>query len=246
MSNQVIPERLAQLDRIDLDSGSHHNFDNGHCAMEVVAWLAGLGHTDAPDCASKVLRAFTLSINDEWPKEKRQELKPFLPRMVGTGDDGKDEQRSYIALDWLIRTFTPAWLDLAGLTEEAQELRDLRRIVDMVAAEAAGPVVRKAEQKASAAWSAARSAAWSAAGSAAESAAESAAGSAAWSAAGSAAWSAAGSAAWSAAGSAAESAAESAAWSAAGSAAAQVLKPTVDLLQASALELLDAMIDPQS
>jgi hypothetical protein len=200
MSNQVIPERLAQLDGIDLDSGSHSNFNSGHCAMEVVAWLAGLGHTDAPDCASPVLRAFTLSINDAWPKEKRQELKPFLPRMVGTGDDGKDEQRSFLALDWLIRTYTPAWLDLAGLTEEAQELRSLRRIVDMVAAEAAGPVVRKAEQRASAAESAARSAA--------------------------------------------ESAAESAAWSAAWSAAEQVLKPTVDLLQASALDLLDAMIDP--
>jgi hypothetical protein len=107
-------------------------------------------------------------------------------------------------------------LDLAGLTEEAQELRSLRRIVDMVAAEAAGPVVRKAEQRASAAWSAARSAAESAAWSAARSAARSAA----------------------------ESAAESAAWSAAWSAAEQVLKPTVDLLQASALDLLDAMIDP--
>jgi hypothetical protein len=214
MSNQVIPERLAQLDGIDLDSGSHNNFDDGHCAMEVVAWLAGLGHTDAPNCASEVLRAFTISINDAWPKEKRQELKPFLPRMVGTADDGKDKQRSYLALDWLIRTYTPAWLDLAGLAEEAQELRDLRRIVDMVAAEAAGPVVRKVEQKASAAWSAAGSAARSAAGSAARSAA------------------------W--------SAAESAARSAARSAADQILKPTVDLLQGSALQLLDAMIDPQS
>ena len=59
--------------------------------------------------------------------------------MVGTAGDGKDQARSYLALDWLIRTYTPAWLELAGLTAEAQELRDLRRIVDMVAAEAAGP-----------------------------------------------------------------------------------------------------------
>ena len=265
----VIPERLAELDRIDLDNGSHNSFDDGHCAMEVVAWLAGLGHTDAPSCASPVLRTYVIAINDAWPKAKRQDLKPFLPRMVGTADDGKDEQRSYIALDWLIRTYTPAWLDLAGLTDEAQELRDLRRIVDMVAAEAAGPVVRRVNQKAfaawsaawsaaeSAAWSAAESAAWSAAESAAESAARSAArsaaGSAAESAALSAAWSAARSAArsaaWSAAWSAAESAAWSAAWSAAESAALsaeEVLKPTVDVLQASALDLLDSMIDPQS
>jgi hypothetical protein len=70
--------------------------------------------------------------------------------------------------------------------------------------------------------------------SAARSAAESAAWSAAWSAARSAAWSAARSAARSAAWSAARSAAWSAAWSA--------LAPTVEQLQASALDLVDRIL----
>ena len=47
----VIPERLAALGTIHLGKGSHSSYESGHCAMEVVAWLAGLGHTDAPECA---------------------------------------------------------------------------------------------------------------------------------------------------------------------------------------------------
>lgn len=183
----IITERLQALDTIKLDKGEHSTFEDGHCAMEVVAWLAGEGHTDAPQCASRVLRNMTIGLNDTWDTDERQKLAPFLPRMVGTGDDGLDEARSYLALDWMIRTYTPAWLDLAGHTKEAQELRDLRRIVDLATAEAAGPVVKAGNEVASAAesaaWSAARSAARSAAWSAAWSAAESAARSAAWSAA---------------------------------------------------------------
>ena len=75
---------------------------------------------------SPVLRAYGISLNDQWDDEKRQELKRFIPVLPGTAGDGQDEARSYLALDWLIRTHTPAWLDLAGLTAEAQELRDLR------------------------------------------------------------------------------------------------------------------------
>jgi hypothetical protein len=44
----VIPDRLTTLDTLTLDRGAHTSFDEGHCAMEVVAWLAGEGITDAP------------------------------------------------------------------------------------------------------------------------------------------------------------------------------------------------------
>ena len=163
----IIPERLAQLETIRLDEGSHEDFAEGHCAMEVVSWLAGLGFTDAPECSSRVLRSYTISLNDTWNDADRQRLVPFLPRMVGTAGDGQDEARSYMALDWLIRTYTPAFLDLANLSAEAQALRDLRRIVDMASAEAAGPVVRVGRDKATAAGAAA----WDAAGAAARAAA---------------------------------------------------------------------------
>ena len=240
----VIPERVAALDTITLDSGNHCNFSEGHCAMEVVAWLAGLGHTDAPECASPVLRDFTVGLNDRWDTVQRQTLKPFLPRMVGTAGDGQDEARAYLALDWLVRTYAPEWLDVAGLTERARDLRDLPRIVDPASAQSAVPVAHAARQDAAAAWDAAwdaaRAAAWDAAWDAARAAARDAAGDAARAAAWDAAWDAARAAAGDAAGDAAWDAARAAA----GDAAGDSLAPTVAALQASALDLLDRMIDP--
>ena len=176
--------------------------------------------------ASPVLATYTIHLNDKWHDTQRQKLAPYLPRMVGTARDGQDEARSYMALDWLLRTHTPAWLDLAGLTTAAQKLRALRTIVDEATAKKATRVVQSAHDEADAAWYAAWSAARDAAGDAA--------GAAAWSAARDAARDAAWSAAWDAAG----AAARDAAWSA--------MRPSVELLQASALNLLDRMIDPEA
>lgn len=141
-------------------------------------------HIELSTITSPTLGSFGRALNDVLPADKRQRLVPLVPRMVGTAGDGLDKTRSYLALDWLIRTYTPTWLDLAGLTVEAQTLRDLRRIVDLTSAQAAGPVILEGAAKARAAWVAA------------------------------------------------------------GDAARVALAPTVDLLQDSAIALLDAMIDP--
>jgi hypothetical protein len=114
---------------------------------------------------------------------------------------------------------TPAWLDLAGLTAQAAELRALQPLTSDEIAIGVQDLLERVQRDADAAWSAAWSAARSAARSAAESAAESAARSAAW------------------------SAARSAAESAAESAAVERFAPTVATLQASAFELLDRMIE---
>jgi len=63
-----------------------------------------------------------------------------------------DETRDREPLDWLVRVYTPAWLDLAGLSTEAQVLRDLRPIVDLTAAKDAGSAVRAAKIRAHQAW----------------------------------------------------------------------------------------------
>lgn len=167
MNAIIIESRLEELMNGGvLDGGSHMSFTEGACAMEWVSYIAGLGHTDAPECVSPVLQKFTIDLNDSWDDEQRQKLVPFLPRMVGTNGDGQDEARSYLALDWLIRTYTPAWLDLAGLVGDAQALRGLPRIVDLGTAGQAGPVVRAGHEHSraarDAAWEAARASAWAA------------------------------------------------------------------------------------
>jgi hypothetical protein len=227
----IITERLAQLESLPLLKGGHEWRDAAPelCLFEAVAYIAGEQHSDHPECASRVLGSFGRELNDQLPDDLRQQLKPLVPKIVGTAGDGLDEARSYMALDWLIRTYTPAWLDLAGLSTEAQELRDLRRIVDLAAAVDAGPVALRAREKSAAAWDAAGAAAGDAAGAAARAAA----------------WDAARAAAWDAARAAARAAAWAAAGAAAGAAAREKLAPTVTELQQSAIALFTSMIRPE-
>lgn len=78
----------------------------------------------------------------------------------GTAGDGHDSTRGYMALDWLIRTWLPTWLDLVPACHpDATQLRELGRIGDLVSAQSAGPVVRASRENAAAAWDAARDAA---------------------------------------------------------------------------------------
>ena len=219
----IIPERLAFLDNLTLDKGSHAAWEDGACLLETVSYIAGEPFSDHPTCVSPVLIAYGVALNDSWPDEQRQKLVPFIPRMIGTAGDGQDEARSFLALDWLVRTYTPAWLDLAGLSVEASALREHPPITDMAG-------IASVEPLAVAAYSAAYSVAYSVARSAAYSAARSAA-----------YW-----AAYWAAYSAARSAARSAAYWAAYSAADPALAPTVELIKDSALDLLDRMIDPSA
>jgi len=248
------------FDTLILARGSHDQCDDGSCLMEARTLLLGLPKTDARQPGvSRVLHGMGINLNDSFPDDRRQELKRFLPHNgidpLADTDDGRDEQRSYMALDWLIRTYTPAFLELRPeLADVAAELRGLRRIVDMAAAQEAGPVVRAARDKSAAARAAAREAAWDAAraaaraagGGAARAAARAAAGGAARAAAWEAAWDAARAAARAAARDAAWAAARAAAWDAAWAAARDVLQPTVHHLQTSAIELYAAMIDPTS
>ena len=142
-SPTIIDSRLRKLQggKIRLDRSSHHSFADGHCAMEVVAWLAGEGHTDAPACASPVLTRFTIRLNDRWSTEQRQALIPFLPRMVGTAGDGLDDARMEIARQALTGDLLAPWLRLAGMDAEADaistaNLTDLRALLDSVRAAA--------------------------------------------------------------------------------------------------------------
>jgi len=120
----IIPERLEQFTAgtITLDHGSHNEFEEGHCSMEVVSWLAGEGFTDAPKCASPILTRYTIRLNDRWDAEQRQTLAPFLPRMVGTGSDGLDEERQRIATRYLVTHLLGPWLRLAGMHDDADLL----------------------------------------------------------------------------------------------------------------------------
>ena len=229
-----------ELETITLESGGHATREEGVCAMEAVAWLAGEPHSDAPECASPVIAAFLRSWNDALPTDEGRQrlLLPLLPLAVDTrADDDTELWRSYMALDWLVRVHTVAWLRLAGLGDHAEALSGLAEITGPATMEKALPALNTAWSAAGAAAGDAGDAAWDAAWDAARAAARSAAGSAARAAAWDAAWDAAGAAAG-----AAWSAAWDAAWDAAGAAAGAALLPTVAELQDSAQDLVRRMV----
>jgi hypothetical protein len=234
---------LEEFRALTLKRGSHHSRESGVCVMEAVAWLAGRSHTDAPECVSAPIAAGLRAWNDGLPsdEERNRLLLPIAPLSLGTAaDDAIEQRRSLMALDWLIRTWLPTWLDLVpALAVHANAVRALPEMTDANAA-AAGIVVRAARAAARdaaghGAWAAAWDAAWDAAGHGAWDAAWDAAGAAA----GAAAWAAAGDAAGAAAGNAARAAARDAA----GAAAAEHLRPTVLKLQESAQALFLRMCE---
>jgi hypothetical protein len=246
------PTRTINLDSLVLEKGVHAPSDAEMCVMEAVAYVAGEPWSDRPACASKVIGAFLRSWNDTLNDDDRNRLlKPYVTRLVGTvGTAAQEDRRAWMCLDWLVRTYTPAWLRAAKLDTQAAVLAGLPEFeagMDV-------PSIRPAARAAAAAWDAAREAAgeaaWAAAGAAAGAAARAAAGDAARAAAaaGDASGDAAGEAAgaWAAAGAAAWAAAGEAAWAAAGAAAKDAagtrLRAVVDELQTSAVDLIDRMI----
>ena len=52
------------FDTYRLSAGRHARPQQGRCAMEWVAHLAGEAHSDRPECVSLVVGAFARSFND--------------------------------------------------------------------------------------------------------------------------------------------------------------------------------------
>jgi hypothetical protein len=241
-------ERLAWLERVSLEKGSHGSVAEGVCAMEAAAYVAGEPHSDHPQCASTVITAFVIEWNDRLGNDRNRLIKPLIPRVVGTRSTRKiEEARGYLALDWFLRVMTPAWLDLVEeLQPHAATMRAAAPVVDLASARTFAPAAAAVRAAAwDAAWAAGaaatdavRTAAWAAVTDAVRAAAGDAARAAAIAAVTDAVRAAATDLVRAAAGDAARAAA-----SAAASAAAwDALRSTVERLQQSAVDLLERMI----
>lgn len=121
------------MNKLDLDTltlaAGYHDPGDEMCVMEAVAFIAGEEWTDSPECASPVIGAFMRTWNDALDDDDRQELKRHIPRLVGSkGTPEQEDLRGWMALDWLVRVHTPAWLRLAGLDEHADRLAGFAEI----------------------------------------------------------------------------------------------------------------------
>ena len=231
----ITPERAHWLKNIHLTKGYHRAKTPGEwCLMEAAAYISGESWTDHPKCVSPVLTSYGVALNDSWDDDQRQKLIPFIPRLLGTAGDGQDKARSYLAIDWLLRIYTSTWVHLAGLTAEASALREHTRIVDVPGVESIQTALLAAQATLPPMYSVAREATLPPMYSAAYSATRLVTYSEPQ----------AHFAVRLAAPVAATSAAVSAAFRTDHLVAQDALAPTVKMLQASALDLLDAMIDP--
>ena len=140
----ALTDRIAILDTMSLLSGSHKSLNEGACIMEAVAYVAGESWSDRPACACPVISAFLRSWNDSLPTDADRDrlLKPLVLQLIDTkAITDVEERRAYLALDWMIRVFTPKWLDLVpSLAPHANRLRNLEKIADLAGARAAGAV----------------------------------------------------------------------------------------------------------
>jgi hypothetical protein len=229
---------LPLLDTITIKLGNHPKPNGGveACAMEAayLRWAIKqgwsktkivAGWTDSLDCVCPMIGGFVRRWNDAIADDavRTRIFSPdLLDLLPGTkGDDVLLLRRMWLAIDWDLRTRTPAFLRLAKLDACAVAIEALPPITSQAQLNDARAVFQNARTKASAARAAAWDAAWEAAGYAARAVA----GDAAWDAAWEAAWAAAGAAAW------------DAAWAA----ARDRLTPTVEAMQASAKQLVVRM-----
>ena len=142
-----------------LQSGGHSSQSGEVCLLEAVSVLAGEVFSDHPESACPVLATFGRALNDAMPDdETRGLLLPLVPLLIGTRDAEKEQARAFIFADSAVRLFAPIALDAAGLTEQAQMLRNLPAIVGTKTARAAAWAASEAASTASTAASTASTA----------------------------------------------------------------------------------------
>ena len=119
-----------------LSSGSHTEGSGSLCAMEMIAYMERLPHSDSPACTCPVLASYVRTLNDGMDDKARQKLLPVLPMLVGTVNDDLVVKRAQFLADAANERFVPmagraseeVWNEAIAVLVEAIEL-DAERVV---------------------------------------------------------------------------------------------------------------------
>jgi hypothetical protein len=151
MSNTptIITKPILNLDDLSLKRGAHHSADQGMCIMEAVAFMAGERFSDRPECACPIIAAILRRWNDRVGNTYRQELKRYIPLLIGSKSTPEVEtKRAWMAVDWEIRVSFPMFLEIIKLNAHADKLRNLSEIKDRATFDAIRPMVYAAREAA--------------------------------------------------------------------------------------------------
>jgi hypothetical protein len=158
------------ITNITIKTGAHATREQGMCALEVVAYIAGETHSDRPTCACPVLAAFVRRLNDaRWSSDaaRTEALRPVVLALVGSRSIRDVEMRRMFALaDYATRTCRLDQARARGWTTLVTAIEGLTPIVDRVTALAARDTLRTAyaaDAAAAAAYAYAAAAAYAAA-----------------------------------------------------------------------------------
>src|SRR5665213_2619755 len=156
---EIEQERLSWLEKLDLAANSHASIERGACAMEAASFVAGEEWSDHPKCVSPVIGAFMRSWNDSLDDKNRQRLKPYIAKILDTAASKEvEDRRAWIATDWIVREYLPAWLRQAKLENDAEQVSMLPEITAATIL-ATMPTLKAVQKNSVAAWDAARAAA---------------------------------------------------------------------------------------
>ena len=132
------------LDSLVLEAGRHSRAEVGMSVLEAVTVVSNEKFSDSPRTVSKVIEAFLRAWNDALEDEQRQDLKPYIQKVINSVlTDDVEEHRAWQATDWLVRVQATTWLKAAGLDELAEaiassqplwgpeEARNVQKLVDI-------------------------------------------------------------------------------------------------------------------
>ena len=131
MPASIRPDRpLTQpdLQAISLAGGKHGRRENGVCAAEALAWMAGESHSDTPQSVCPAVLDLIRTWNDQLSQSDRDRLlRPLLPILLNTNHGpGATRQNRERARNHLLQVTTPLWLTAgAGGKHHADLLRDI-------------------------------------------------------------------------------------------------------------------------
>jgi len=148
----TLPPELAALHIIP-DAGGHTAHSKKACGMELASLyrrhvlheqvVFSADMTDSP-----VIAAYVRSLWDSDPRHW-QAIADRLDRIATSGASKQiNAARAWVCTDWIVRTYAPAWLRLAGLADRADELLALPPLTSALLAEAAHPIIVKAKDEA--------------------------------------------------------------------------------------------------
>lgn len=123
--------RKSLVELAPLRRGAHPSREQGWCAMELVAYLAGEPHSDEPQCACPVLTSVTRAMNDALDDAWRESLvRPLVPLLVRSRAAALQTARGYLLLDAMLRELAPLQLMQQEEPHAARALRALAAVHD--------------------------------------------------------------------------------------------------------------------